>query len=271
MEDQSTLWNGPSGHAWVEAEAVLDRMLQPFEDVLVRAVAEASPGAVLDVGCGTGSTTLAVARIRGSCTGIDLSEPMLARARQRAEQGGLAARFICDDAESHAFEPRSFDFVMSRFGVMFFADPLRAFRNIRRAARAGCALRCVVWRGPEENPFMTTAERAAAPLLPNIPPRQPGGPGQFAFADASRVKGILTESGWSEIDIQPLDVACSLAEEDLRRYVTLLGPLARVLREVDDETRKRVVETVLAAFEPFVHGDEVRFDAACWIVSARAE
>lgn len=273
MEDQSTLWNGTAGHAWVEAQVVVDQILQPFAHLLVRAVAAASSSNVLDVGCGTGATTLAVARALGSegrCTGIDISEPMLARARARAEAEGVALRFIRDDAESHAFEPASFDMILSRFGVMFFAEPVRAFRNLRRAARDGAALRCVVWRSPAENPFMTTAERAAAPLLPDIPPRQPGGPGQFAFADASRVQSILTESGWSELDIRPLDATCSLAEKDLTRYVTLLGPLGRVLGGVDDETQKRVIETVRAAFEPFVHGAEVRFDAACWMVSARA-
>jgi hypothetical protein len=117
---------------------------------------------------------------------------------------------------------------------------------------------------------MTTAERAAAPLLPSVPPRVPDAPGQFGFADDRRVRRILEQSGWTQIDIQPIDVACTLPERELTRHATRFGPLARVLQGADDETRTRVVETVRAAFEPYVHGSEVRYDAACWMIEARA-
>ena len=117
---------------------------------------------------------------------------------------------------------------------------------------------------------MTTAERAAASLLPNVPARTPDAPGQFAFADRLRVYSILEESGWAEIDIQPIDVACTLPENGLVRYLTRLGPVGRILQDVDDETRTRVIEIVRAAFDPYVHGSEVRFTAACWMVGARA-
>lgn len=117
---------------------------------------------------------------------------------------------------------------------------------------------------------MTAAERAAAPFLPNIPARTPDAPGQFAFADRSRVYRILAESGWVEIDIKLIDVACSLPEKDLVRYVTWVGPVGRMLQEADERTRRQVIETVRAAFDPFVHGTEVRFTAACWMVGARA-
>lgn len=115
---------------------------------------------------------------------------------------------------------------------------------------------------------MTTAERAAAPLLPSVPPRVPDAPGQFGFANAQRVRRILEESGWAEIDVQPIDVECTMPESELTRYATRFGPLGRVLDEADERTRDRVVKTVRAAFEPFVHGTEVRYDAACWMISA---
>ena len=153
---------------------------------------------------------------------------------------------------------------------MFFGDPVAAFANLRGAARAGARLRCVVWRSAAENPFMTTAERAAAPLLPDLPARRPDEPGQFAFADRDRVRRILDESGWSEIDIQPIDVPCAMPENALVRYVTQLGPVGRFLQQADDELRARVVATVRPAFDPYVHGPEVRFTAACWMVGARA-
>lgn len=272
-DEQTRLWNRPAGCAWVDLQEPLDRMFKPFEDLLVEA-ARAGPGVrVLDVGCGTGSTTLAVARVlgvKGRCTGIDISDPMLAAARSRALSEGIPASFICADAQEHAFEPDSFDTIISRFGVMFFADPVRAFSNLRRAARDGAQLSFVAWRSAAENPFMTTAERAAAPLLPNLPARRPDAPGQFAFADRGRVQRILEQSGWSGIDIRAIDVACTLPEKDLVRYLSRLGPVGLALHDVDDGTRMRVIETVRAAFDPHVHGDDVRFTAACWMVGARA-
>jgi SAM-dependent methyltransferase len=272
-DEQKQLWNGAKGRAWVEAQPALDAMLQPFEDLLVEEIADDAPQSVLDVGCGAGATTLAVARslsAPGRCVGVDISEPLIAAARSRAEREGSSARFLCADAQTHAFEPASFDAIVSRFGVMFFADPVAAFANLRRAAQDGGALGFVAWRGPEENPFMTAAERAAAPLLPSPPARRPGAPGQFAFAAEARVQGILKESGWVGIDIRPIDVACSFPEAHLVSYLDRLGPLGEALQGVDPPTRARIVETVRAAFDPYVDGSDVRFTAACWLVGARA-
>lgn len=271
-DEQAKLWNGSAGCAWVEAQALLDRILQPFEDVLVAAVAASGARRVLDVGCGTGSTTRGIARLRDTkreCIGIDISEQMIDTARMLAEQERAPAQFICADAQTHAFEPASFDMIMSRFGVMFFADPVRAFANLRAGASEDATLCCIAWRSPAENPFMTTAERAAAALLPNLPARRVNAPGQFGFADASRVQSILAESGWTDIDIQPIDIQCTLPESELSRYGARLGPVGVALREVDPRTREQVVAVVRKAFEPYVHGDEVRFIASCWRVDAR--
>ena len=272
-DEQKALWNGAAGHSWVEAQEALDRMFQPFEDLLVEAVAAQPRACVLDVGCGTGSTTLAIQRSLGAgseCVGLDISEPMLARARSRAEQDGAQLTFICADAERHVFERSSFDMIVSRFGVMFFTDPVRAFANLRHAARPDAELCCTVWRSLSENPFMTTAERAAAGILPHIPARDADAPGQFAFADPNRVRRILEESGWDAIDILPIDVECSFPEQDLVRYATRLGPLGRVLQTADEQTKARTLAVVREAFEPYVHGPTVRFAAACWRVGARA-
>src|SRR5262249_45490429 len=142
---------------------------------------------VLDVGCGTGATTLAIARALGAggrSVGIDISEPMLALAWERAKREKGTATFVVADAETPAFEPGSFDTIVSRFGVMFFGDSVRAFANLRSAVRPGGDLALIAWRGPADNPFMTAAERAAAAYLPDIPPRSVDGPGQFAFGDS---------------------------------------------------------------------------------------
>jgi SAM-dependent methyltransferase len=270
-EDQCRLWNGPAARGWVDNQEMLDRVLRPLEALLVDTLS-ASQTRVLDVGCGTGATTLAAARrlgANGESIGIDISEPMIALARARAEREAAPARFICANAQEHAFEPSSIDLIISRFGVMFFDDPVRAFANLRRAVAAHGALRLIAWRSPAENPFMTTAERAARPLLPKPPDRRSDGPGQFAFADADRVAGILREGGWTGIEIQPIDVPCTLPETVLARYVTQLGPVGRILQEADDATHKRVIDAVLPAFAPYVEGTEVRFTAACWLIAAR--
>lgn len=272
-EEQTALWNGAGGRGWVDAQAALDRVLQPFEDLLVDAVGARRAGSVLDVGCGTGSTTLAFARLcgaEGRCVGVDVSEPMLALARARAEREGVPATFIRADAQVHAFEPAGFDMIVSRFGVMFFDDFVQAFTNLRRAARRGAELVLVAWRSAAENPFMTAAERAAAPFLPGIPARDPNAPGQFAFADGARVSRVLEASGWAEIDIAPIDVVCTLPAEDLDGYLTRVGPLGRALHEVDERTRSTVLRAVHSAFDPYVHGAEVRFTAACWAIRALA-
>ncbi|TQJ86227.1 class I SAM-dependent methyltransferase [Streptomyces sp. SLBN-31] len=274
-DEQAARWNGAAGQPWVESQAVLDGLLRPFEAPLLDAVETfAGPeGRVLDVGCGTGGTTLAAARRLGPaarCVGVDISEPMIAAARERAEREGTAASFVRADAADHAFEPGAFDAVVSRFGVMFFADPVRAFANLRRAAREGAGLRFIAWRGPADNPFMTTAERAAAPYLPDLPVRRPDEPGQFAFADPDRVRSILAQSGWTGIEVQPFDAECTFPEGQLSGYFTRMGPVGQALREADEATRTKVVETVRAAFEPFVHGPEVRFTAGAWLVDAHA-
>jgi ubiquinone/menaquinone biosynthesis C-methylase UbiE len=270
--EQTALWNSVAGRAWVEAQELLDEVYRPFEQLLVEAVVAGRGARVLDVGCGAGGTTLAVARALGAgglSVGIDVSEPMIAAARARAEREALPTRFIRGDAQRHPFEPAAFDTIVSRFGVMFFDDAVAAFANLRRAATASAELRLIAWRSAAENPFMTTAERAAAPLLPNIPAREPGAPGQFAFADGRRVHRILEESGWAEIEIRPIDVLCSFPENELAGYIGRFGPLGRVLPDVDEPTRARVIDAVRPSFDAFLHGADVRFTAACWMIGAR--
>lgn len=270
-DEQAARWNGDSGHAWVEQQAPLDAMFKPFELLLTEAIKQGER--VLDVGCGTGGTTLAAARMTGAtgkCVGIDISAPMLDAARRRAEHERAAATFVQADAQTWAFEAGTFDTIISRFGVMFFGDPVAAFANLRRAVRADGRLCFAAWRSAEENPFMTTTERAAAPFLQNVPIRPTNGPGQFAFADARHVRGILEKSGWADIGVRPVNVACSFSQNDLVSFFTRLGPLGTIFRDVDASTREQVIEAVRGAFAPYIAGDDVRYTAACWLVSAWA-
>ncbi|MEA2178000.1 MAG: hypothetical protein QOG77_1297 [Solirubrobacteraceae bacterium] len=275
-EEQAALWNGSSGDAWVAAQTVLDDLFRPVETLLADTAAAMGATDVLDVGCGTGATTIALARRlapSGTCTGVDLSAPMIDVARERAAHEESQPRFVCADAQTHPFEPGAFDLLTSRFGVMFFGDPVAAFANLRRATAPGGALRAVVWRGPQDNPFMTTAAHAAAEVLPEVAPlpsRPPGAPGQFAFADPDRVHAILDGSGWLDGDLEAVDLPCVMPASDLPGYVTRLGPLSVALRGLDDADRARVLEAVLPAFERFTDGDVVHVDIACWLLGATA-
>lgn len=271
---QSDLWNGPAGQAWLHMQALLDSLFEPFEALLVDAVRWHGPHAVLDIGCGTGATTLAIARAlapHGSCTGADLSQMMIDRARQRAAQEaeGVHANFRSGDA-SRLDGAGPFDMATSRFGVMFFDDPAAAFERIRAAMVPDAPLAAIAWRSPAENPFMTCAERAAAPLLPPLPPMQPGAPGQFAFADPEHVRAILDASGWRDVTLSPIDIACTMPEAGLMPYLSNLGRIGIALQQADAATRDHVFGIVRAAFDPFVDGDTVRFNAACWMIEARA-
>lgn len=271
---QHALWNGPCGEVWVEAQALLDGMFAPLAEQLAGAVPAGQPAHVLDVGCGTGAVCLAIAARLGEgghCSGVDISAPMIARAVERAAAAGLQIDFAVGDAQRHRFAPARLDRIVSRFGVMFFDDPVQAFANLRQATRSGGTLRALAWRSAAENPFMTTAERAAAPLLA-LPPRTADGPGQFAFADRQRVRGILADSGWRDIEVMAVDQVCSIRAADLHRYVSLLGPVGGMLRDprIDAALRTRVLQVVEQAFAPFVQGDRVEFVAACWALRAVA-
>ncbi|MBL9023078.1 MAG: methyltransferase domain-containing protein [Myxococcales bacterium] len=271
--EQGALWNGLGGQSWVASQDLLDDLFRPIEDLLVDSAVSVKPHHVLDVGCGTGSTTIALAlRLGGSgaCTGVDISEPMISRARERASLEDVAVTYVRADAQTYPFDRASFDLLISRFGVMFFDDPVEALANLRRAAAPGAAVRFIAWRGAAENPFMTTAEHAAAPLLPQLPSRRPNEPGQFAFADRDRVREIPQNGGWHAVGIEPIDVPCTMPEGALVRYVSQLGPVGRALQQADDECRARVIAAVRPAFTPYVLGGEVRFAAACWMMEARA-
>lgn len=271
-DGQAKLWNGAGGRTWVEAEALIDQLLRPIEQALVAAAAARRPRRLLDVGCGTGGTTIAAAQALGAdseCVGIDVSAPMIEAARDRTRRDGVAADFIQADAETFAFAPEDFEMIVSRFGIMFFADPVRAFANLAHASAPGAALHLIAWRSPQENPFMTLAERTAADLLPDLERRPPTGPGQFAFADDVEVRRILEQAGWTAIDIVPADFACAVPDAEFDFYITRLGPVGRALETADEPVRRQVARAVRPAFAPYLDGDAMRFTAACWTITAR--
>jgi SAM-dependent methyltransferase len=271
-QQQAQHWNEVAGPTWVEMQDVTDRMLAPFE---ARLTQRAFPGvgqSVLDVGCGAGATTLAMARRLGPdglCLGVDISAPLVAAAKARAQAEALpAAAFIEADAQTHRFDPGLFDAVISRFGVMFFDDPVAAFANLAHATAPGGKLTFMAWRSPMENPFFVTAALALAPFAPPPTPTAPDAPGQFAFADEARVRGILEAAGWTSIAFDRVDEICPMQRADLTTYITRMGPAAVALRDADTATRAQAIAALETAFAPYIEGDSVRVPAACWEVTA---
>lgn len=272
-QDQVQLWNSHTGHAWVEMQRVLDQLFTPLEQLLMEEAAALRPQTVLDVGCGTGAITLALARRLGRqarCTGADISQPMLEAAQARAARERIPASFVLADGQTHDFGQGRFDLIVSRLGVMFFDDPVRAFANLRQAAAPGGALRFIAWRGPEENSFMTAGERAVAHLLPALQPRPADRPGQFGLASGERTARLLEDGGWQDIEVRPVDLACAIPEADLLPYLSMLGPVGALLPQVDAALRAEIIGLMRAACEPYVQDGELRIKAACWLASARA-
>jgi SAM-dependent methyltransferase len=279
-DEQIAYWNEQAGPKWVELQERIDAQVEPLGLVAMDRLAPAAGEHVLDVGCGCGTTSLALAgRVgpAGRVTGVDVSAPMLARARERARASGVTtARFVEADAAAHSFAPASVDGVFSRFGVMFFADPPRAFANLRAAGRPGARLAFVCWQSLMANEWVRVAIEAAAPLVPLPAPPAPGTPGPFQLADRDRVRAILAEAGWSDVAVDPFETTLGVGgSEDLDEAVDFLlriGPLARVLGEIPDRPDLRdAVADALRERLARVHGPGgVRLGAATWIVAARA-
>jgi len=271
QQPETTGWNTQRSQVWVELQPMLDRLFSPFERILVDAVGVRGARAVLDIGCGAGATTLAIAQQFGGevdCTGLDISQDLVDAASRRAE-GMDNVRFLCADAQRHAFPPEQFDAIVSRFGVMFFDDPVAAFANLRAAARPGAALTCIAWRSASDNPFMTVQRRAIAEVLGPQGDPAPDAPGQFAFADDGRVRGILADAGWSDIDIRPINVPCTLPAENLPIYARRMGGMDAIASDLDEAQWGRLEAALDRGFASFVVDGVARFEAACWVVQAR--
>ena len=267
--DMIEYWNGDGAKRWIAARDRMDRSMAAIHDALI-AFAEPRRGErVLDIGCGCGTTTIELAKKTGvQALGVDVSAPMVEVARERA---GSAATFVVADASTYAFEPK-FQLAFSRFGVMFFADPVAAFANIRRAVKPGGRLAFACWRALEHNAWAGAPLAAARPLLPATPRPDPLAPGPFAFADGERVCRILGDAGFHDASVAAHGSTMWLGEtlDAAVDEVLAIGPLARAAGELPEATRAQIRERVRAALEPFVAPDGVALPAAVWLAGARA-
>lgn len=273
--EQIEFWNDRAGARWLAADVHLGRTLGPIGDVLVERAAPRVGERVLDVGCGTGRTSAAFANAvteRGRVLGADISAPLLGGAVTRAQELGLShLTFVQADAQTHDFGTGIYDLVSSRFGVMFFADPVLAFANLATATATGGRLAFVCWRAMIENPWFAEPLAAMAKHVEPPPAAPPGGPGPFAFADPQHVRSILEHSGWSDVRVEPSDTTLWIGEtvDEALRFASEIGPTAIALGQAEPHAR----DAALAQMREVYTGaaDEagvVRMRAALWYVGA---
>jgi SAM-dependent methyltransferase len=271
MKNQAEIenWNGPIGERWATFQAALDERIRVYgEQVLARAGLREGMR-VLDVGAGCGDMTLEAARTvgpSGRVVGVDVSRPMLARARERAE-GMSNVDLLEHDAATFTAEA-PFDAILSRFGVMFFDDPEAAFANIHATIKPGGKLTFVCWKSLAENPWAASPLAAVLAVMPPQPPAVPDAPGPFAFADEGRLRGLLTAAGWRDVVLTPFLHPMKLGTtlEDALEYSSRMGPAARLLRTADDATRAKALEALHAVVAPLAPSFEL--GSAVWVVTA---
>jgi SAM-dependent methyltransferase len=273
--DQIAYWNGPGGQHWTDRQQHQDVLLAPISDILIDRARAKAGERIIDVGCGCGATTIALAQKVGPAghVFVDISAPMLARARQVAP-AGLPVDFVLADATVYPFDPASSDLLTSRFGVMFFAEPALSFANMRIALRPSGRLTFVCWREPRDNPWLLAPLQAAYKHVPKLPQLGPEDPGPFSFAAEQRVHRILGEAGFSDIAMEPcnlsLDVAVGRGLDAAVESALEIGPASRALQGQPSDLRAAAAKSIREALAPFAKGNTVPLAASIWIVTASA-
>ena len=274
--DQIAYWNGPNGQRWTDRQASQDVLLAPVAQLLIDRIGPKAGNRIVDIGCGCGATSIALAeRVApdGFVLGVDVSAPMLARARQLAPKGS-PLEFVQADATVYPFEPQTFDHVVSRFGVMFFAEPVVSFANLRKALRPQGRVVFACWREPKENPWMMAPLQAVYRHVPRLPQAGPEDPGPFAFASEQRVNHILREAGYADVAMEACDIALDIAIgrglEAAADAALEIGPSARALDGHPPEVRSAARASVRELLAPYARGQTVPLAGSVWIVTAKA-
>jgi SAM-dependent methyltransferase len=271
--DQAAEWEGPEGEHWVAHQQRYEGLSAGFTPALLDAAAIAPTDQVLDIGCGCGATTRLAARAArdGAALGVDLSGPMLRQAATDAAAEGLTnVTFERADAQVHPFPPASFNIAISRFGVMFFADPLAAFTNIASALTPGGRLAFLCWQDLTRNQWVAVPASAALAHVPFPDLGAPDQPGPFSLADPDRTTQLLTDAGYSDITTIGIDAPMRLGDDadDAVAFLSGIGVARTLLATVDPDTAQQALTAVRDALQPYQQPDGLSLDGAAWLVTA---
>lgn len=275
--DQIAYWNGPGGQRWTDRQQMQDILLAPVADILIDRAHVRAGERIVDIGCGCGAIAIALAGKvghTGRVLGVDVSAPMLQQARQVAPKDA-PVDFVLAEATVYPFEPASADLLVSRFGVMFFAEPAVSFANMRKVLRRSGRLTFVCWREPRENPWLMAPLQAVYQHVPRLPQLGPEDPGPFSFASEQRVRRILAEAGFSGVAMEPhdlaLDIAIGRGLDAAVESAVEIGPASRALEGQPAELREASKRSIRQVLAPFTRGQSVLLPASIWIVKASAD
>jgi SAM-dependent methyltransferase len=278
-QEQIRYWNEQGGPRWVQRQQQLDAQIHPLGLVAMQRAGIRPGEQVLDVGCGCGQTALELAQrvgAGGSVLGIDISQPMLTRARERQHELGIKnLELLHADAQTYPFERERFDLIFSRFGVMFFDDPAAAFANLRTALRSDGRLCFLCWQTLEKNEWARVPFLAATRHIQPPAPPAPDAPGPFAFANPDRVRRLLEAGGFKDVSCESYEAELNMGGartvEEAVEFSLEIGPIARLLGDADLDVRTRVAQAVREVLTPYVSQHGVSLRGAAWIVLARPD
>ena len=273
-QEQREFWSDIKGDLWVTLQPRIDTMLATFGDKALDTLNPQSGERILEIGCGTGTTTLALGErvgASGEILAADLSRPMLNKAIERANVSAEdSITFVEADAQVHNFPTAAFDAVYSRFGVMFFDNPVAAFRNIRKAVRPGGRMAYVCWADRKANPWIRIPAGAAKAFLDLPAPPPDDAPGQFSMENEHRVQQILHDAGWSDIGLERFTVDGSIGSNaaDAASFITKMGPMSEPFALADSDTQNKTLQVIEEALTPYSNDSGVTLGFSTWIVSA---
>lgn len=265
--EQAEFWNGRMGDAWASVEDNIDKMLAPMTESAISLLAPATGQYIIDIGCGCGSTSIAIADRGAEVWGVDISDKMIRQANSKNSN----VSFSVADAASVPFEA-NYDAIFSRFGIMFFSDPEAAFENLKSALKPGGRFVFLCWQIPAKNPWMGMAGQALQPYQPaDLPAPDPTAPGPYSLADPDRTKQLLTTAGFTDISIESIERDIYLGKDvsEALEFQKRVGPLSALLAETEASKHEELIGVVRDVFEPLVDSEGIRLPAAVWLVDAR--